>query len=144
MSGHGHVFPNPDGSRARCGGPGICMECSLEADQEKLYDTGAEERPTPTDKAQALAEEWATKKWKAKVLNSTGERLAGELGFQEGFRARDEEVRELAEALNSIHSLPIGAFDMSKTKYNEMAARQSFKIASEALTRAAALAGEKK
>lgn len=27
---HGHVTPNPDGSRARCGGPGTCMECSLE------------------------------------------------------------------------------------------------------------------
>ena len=31
--GHGHVIPNPDGSRARCGGPGICSECALEAAQ---------------------------------------------------------------------------------------------------------------
>jgi len=30
MSGHGHVTPNPDGSLARCGGPGICPECSRE------------------------------------------------------------------------------------------------------------------
>lgn len=28
---HGHVTPNPDGTRARCGGPGICAECSREA-----------------------------------------------------------------------------------------------------------------
>lgn len=27
---HGHVKPNPDGSKARCGGPGICPECSIE------------------------------------------------------------------------------------------------------------------
>lgn len=27
---HGHVTPNPDGSKARCGGPGICDECSKE------------------------------------------------------------------------------------------------------------------
>lgn len=31
MSGHGHVTPNPDGSRARCGGPGICDACTREA-----------------------------------------------------------------------------------------------------------------
>ena len=30
-TGHGHVHPRPDGVRARCGGPGICQECSLES-----------------------------------------------------------------------------------------------------------------
>lgn len=33
MSGHGHVIPNADGSRARCGGPGMCAECSKELAQ---------------------------------------------------------------------------------------------------------------
>lgn len=28
--GHGHVFPRPDGAKARCGGPGICPMCSAE------------------------------------------------------------------------------------------------------------------
>jgi len=28
--GHGHVIPNADGSRVRCGGPPICEECALE------------------------------------------------------------------------------------------------------------------
>ena len=27
-TGQGHVFPRPDGIRARCGGPGLCGECS--------------------------------------------------------------------------------------------------------------------
>lgn len=27
-TGHGHVFPRPDGVRARCGGPGLCKDCS--------------------------------------------------------------------------------------------------------------------
>ncbi len=27
-SGHGHAWPRPDGVRARCGGPGLCRECS--------------------------------------------------------------------------------------------------------------------
>lgn len=30
---HGHVRPNPDGSKARCGGPGLCQVCSAEAAQ---------------------------------------------------------------------------------------------------------------
>jgi hypothetical protein len=33
MAGHGHVTPNPDGSKARCGGPAICAECAREAAQ---------------------------------------------------------------------------------------------------------------
>lgn len=31
MRGHGHVIPNPDGSKARCGGPAICKTCAREA-----------------------------------------------------------------------------------------------------------------
>jgi hypothetical protein len=27
---HGQVIPNEDGSKARCGGPGICTDCSTE------------------------------------------------------------------------------------------------------------------
>lgn len=30
-TGHGHVRPRPDGVRFRCGGPGLCNECSREA-----------------------------------------------------------------------------------------------------------------
>ena len=26
--GHGHVWPRPDGVKMRCGGPGLCRECS--------------------------------------------------------------------------------------------------------------------
>lgn len=31
MTGHGHVTPNPDGWKARCGGPAICAVCAGEA-----------------------------------------------------------------------------------------------------------------
>lgn len=27
-TGHGHVYPRPDGNRARCGGPSMCAECA--------------------------------------------------------------------------------------------------------------------
>lgn len=34
-AGHGHVFPRPDGVKARCGGPAICAECALDAARQK-------------------------------------------------------------------------------------------------------------
>lgn len=49
---------------------------------------------------------------------------------------RLEKDREIAvDGLERIHSLPLGAFDMCKTKYNEMVTKLSFKIASEALSK---------
>jgi hypothetical protein len=30
LMGHGHVIPNKDGSKARCGGPALCEECAVE------------------------------------------------------------------------------------------------------------------
>lgn len=30
MNGHGQVTPNPDGSKARCGGPSVCPLCTVE------------------------------------------------------------------------------------------------------------------
>ncbi len=30
-SGHGHVFPRPDGAKMRCGGPAICPVCAKDA-----------------------------------------------------------------------------------------------------------------
>jgi hypothetical protein len=41
MSGHGHVTPNPDGTKARCGGPPLCPECAREALTERV-------EPAPT------------------------------------------------------------------------------------------------
>ncbi len=30
-TGHGHAWERPDGVKARCGGPGICTECAMDA-----------------------------------------------------------------------------------------------------------------
>ena len=32
-SGHGHVVPRKDGTKARCGGPAICSVCAKELAQ---------------------------------------------------------------------------------------------------------------
>jgi len=36
--GHGHVIPRPDGVRARCGGPGLCRECSRDLARQRATD----------------------------------------------------------------------------------------------------------
>jgi hypothetical protein len=41
--GHGHVTPNPDGSKARCGGPHMCPVCKREQD-EKSKDSSSRSR----------------------------------------------------------------------------------------------------
>lgn len=35
IGGHGHVNPRPDGVKARCGGPGLCAQCSQEQAQRQ-------------------------------------------------------------------------------------------------------------
>ena len=39
-TGHGHVWPRPDGVKARCGGPGLCKECSAQQAQKLKADGG--------------------------------------------------------------------------------------------------------
>jgi hypothetical protein len=45
--GHGHVFPRPDGVRARCGGPGICKECAHDAQRKQAISAEAERNRRP-------------------------------------------------------------------------------------------------
>lgn len=42
--GHGHVFRRADGQRTRCGGPGLCVDCTV--DLERL---AASAMPKPAD-----------------------------------------------------------------------------------------------
>jgi hypothetical protein len=38
IGGHGHVYPRPDGMKARCGGPALCAECGKEAEKKWIQD----------------------------------------------------------------------------------------------------------
>ena len=42
--GHGHVIPRPDGVRARCGGPGLCRECSRDLARQRAERSVPHER----------------------------------------------------------------------------------------------------
>jgi hypothetical protein len=51
-TGHGHVWPRPDGMRARCGGPGLCAECSRDkALRDKQGEMPVTPAPEPTNDA---------------------------------------------------------------------------------------------
>jgi hypothetical protein len=54
VSGHGHVTPNPDGAKARCGGPGLCSECS----RELVRKQEREGQPWPTGMRLHDGEPW--------------------------------------------------------------------------------------
>lgn len=51
ISGHGHVTPNPDGTKARCGGPAICSTCAMELAALKTV----QKRPRTEGEARVLA-----------------------------------------------------------------------------------------
>lgn len=40
-TGHGHVFPRDDGTRTRCGGPGLCSECSKDLARKQADEARA-------------------------------------------------------------------------------------------------------
>ena len=47
-TGHGHVFPRPDGVKARCGGPALCSECAF--DYFRKYQDGAPQKAAEAPK----------------------------------------------------------------------------------------------
>lgn len=47
--GHGHVWSRPDGSRARCGGPGMCDACSRDAAWVEAAKRGELYEPVATE-----------------------------------------------------------------------------------------------
>lgn len=53
-TGHGHVWPRPDGMVARCGGPAMCQRCAIDAARTKqVKEPDMQTNQTP----EALAEE---------------------------------------------------------------------------------------
>jgi hypothetical protein len=52
-TGHGHIWERPDGIKMRCGGPGICKECTQDAKIVAL---------TPASSTEGRVEEIARKK----------------------------------------------------------------------------------
>lgn len=47
MKGHGHVIPNADGSKARCGGPKICSVCAKELASHPKCEPCGDPNPWP-------------------------------------------------------------------------------------------------
>jgi hypothetical protein len=78
IGGHGHVTPRPDGARARCGGPGLCPECSREQAAKASSGAGRNRytvsAPVPRDTDQLEAARITSR------LRDELERLAADAG----------------------------------------------------------------
>lgn len=75
-TGHGHVTPRPDGVKARCGGPGLCNQCSRElaaSDWDKPLPTVVSPGLAPIDRTPSTF--WQTLPHKRLIIAFTG--LAG-------------------------------------------------------------------
>lgn len=57
MTKHGHVTPNADGSKARCGGPMMCPDCALEFANQWIGKTitFATPKPAPLQPGEIIA-----------------------------------------------------------------------------------------
>jgi hypothetical protein len=44
-TGHGHVYPRPDGARARCGGPALCGKCAADLARKSGAQQGSDSDP---------------------------------------------------------------------------------------------------
>lgn len=53
--GHGHVFPRPDGHRARCGGPPLCSECARDLARKQAADPSPQQSTADPVSQKALA-----------------------------------------------------------------------------------------
>lgn len=49
-TGHGHVWPRPDGYLARCGGPSTCVQCLADRERWAALSKKAPAKPVKTDK----------------------------------------------------------------------------------------------
>lgn len=91
-TGHGHVFLRPDGVRARCGGPGLCKECSADQARSALERKPADDIPDFTPGNGNRAERRATG-------------LLAQL--QADLTARDQRIDDLeSQFMPDLHSRP--------------------------------------
>lgn len=90
-TGHGHVHPRPDGFKARCGGPGICSQCSQEAAAAKQAPTqprAGYEREKAVMEAHRNVDAEAYFGARHAMLDTIANRRIFEAAFERGWNAR--------------------------------------------------------
>lgn len=116
-TGHGHVWARPDGLKAKCGGPGLCVECSRDAAQQDA----------PTD-------DWLSK---AHALASAlGEHPVGSTARARARDALDNHLRKAhpglhydAPAQDAERERQQGGSDADYTRHLEIALMDCAKVA---------------
>ncbi|MFW4644523.1 hypothetical protein ACOAQN_13735 [Pseudomonas aeruginosa] len=111
--GHGHVFPRADGVKMRCGGPGLCSECTADASRARA----ALAQPSPAgeygDAYQGAREDIAI--WKRRALEAeqalrqahNGQTFMGEPLVQP-YEAPREKVNALFKVLGFSGTASVG------------------------------------
>ncbi len=89
--GHGHVVPNSDGSRARCGGPAMCSVCAGE-----LAAQQSDKQPWPSPENVVMM----NTKQQQEMIKYINARAHGvnlkfrlEQAYREGWRAKTEAIK---------------------------------------------------
>ncbi|MBG4417406.1 hypothetical protein I5F55_03635 [Pseudomonas aeruginosa] len=134
--GHGHVFPRADGVKMRCGGPGLCSECTADASRARaalaqpspapeLAERGTQHRFSTTE--QTCRHDFAGVWW-----NDNGETKTGKECRECGFFIADiaeapelerpEVVGYLATAEHPKHGQPHKAFNYFKDQHDAQVA----------------------
>ncbi|MBR8228074.1 hypothetical protein KDX05_07080 [Burkholderia vietnamiensis] len=73
-TGHGHVFPRPDGAKARCGGPALCAVCAVDLVKQKAVSRSegiAKPRIFRAIYRQSVGYEWVCRSLGATGIGST-------------------------------------------------------------------------
>lgn len=120
MSGHGHVTPNDDGTKAHCGGPALCDECAREAGAKdaKDYRENWDPRPIhgwfglsyasylvlPRSVLQAMPADWQARL--IELLGELNERFEGHLQGDYQVQLRDDAGRFVADPLGNYRYPP--------------------------------------
>lgn len=105
--GHGHVLPRADGVKMRCGGPGLCSECTADASRARA----ALAQPSP---AQAEKAEVERTEGSADLLAIVREAVAG--AYNE-WKMISEAVTEIMEA----HERIVGELRADRDSWAEQA-----------------------
>lgn len=111
-SGHGHVYPRPDGALARCGGPRLCLKCAADQrrkDAEELVQASSITAPANpiTEPCIAVPPEFAGTEAEAVALAVAGAVASIVTRAQEA-EARADELEKALRAL--VDSYPRTSF----------------------------------
>lgn len=114
--GHGHVYARPDGQRTRCGGPGLCEVCNVDA-AELLASKSPPTPPIPVDPNDRNWGEVELFRWQYGVLPAQDDFRP--LVYPDAFAAAAKAVREgKVDPFNASEMLKVAGLQIRELEAN--------------------------